>query len=360
MLILYRYLATAIIRSTLLVLLLLLGMEFFIQMANEMMEVGHGNYGIWQGFQHVLYSLPSNLYDFFPMAGLIGTLLGLSGLATHGELVVMEAAGMSRWCIVRSVLMTILGLVVVTTVIGETTGPYLLHRADAIKINAKSRGQAIHTAHGAWFRDGNEFIQVAHITAQHELQGISRYSFDSNNQLKRVAYAKQGNYAHKQWRVTDVRETTLTATHTGVKKKAVDFWPLQLKPELLKATQVDPKAMALPQLAELIHYKKANNLRYQGDALVYWQRLLAPLAMCIMMFLAVPFVFGPLRNAIMGLRMVAGILMGFSFYTLNQFLGPMSLVYRFPPILGALMPMLCFALLGVFIMLRARRVAFGN
>ncbi|MHA7840594.1 MAG: LPS export ABC transporter permease LptG [Gammaproteobacteria bacterium] len=356
MLILHRYLAVAIIRSTSLVLLLLLGMDFFIQMANEMMEIGHGNYGIWQGFQCVLYGLPSDLYDFFPMAGLIGTLLGLSGLATHSELVVMEAAGMSRWGIVRSVLMTILGLVLMTTLIGEITGPYLLHRAEAIKISAKSRGQAIHTTHGAWFRDGNEFIHVARITSHHELQGISRYSFDSNNQLKKIAYAKEGNYLHKQWRVTHVRETTLTATRTRVQRKAVDFWPLQLKPELLKATQAEPKAMTLPQLSQLIHYKRVNNLRYQNDALAYWQRVLAPLAMCIMMFLAVPFVFGPLRNATLGSRMVVGILIGFSFYTLNQFLGPMSLVYRFPPLLGALAPMLCFAVLGVLVMLRARKV----
>lgn len=355
MLILDRYLATSIIRSTLLVLLLLLGMDFFIQMANEMMEMGRGNYGIWQAFQCVLYGLPSDVYDFFPMAGLIGTLLGLSGLATHSELLVMEVAGMSRGRIVGSVLVTIFGLVLTTTMVGESAGPHLLNRAHGIKIIAKSGGQAIHTTQGLWFRDGNAFIHVTHITGGHELQGISRYSFDSSNQLKKVAHAQQGSYVHKQWRVTDVRETTLAGNHTRVQKKAVDFWPLQLKPELLKATQVDPKAMTLPQLSQLIHYKKANNVRYEAAALAYWQRMLAPLAMCIMMFLAVPFVFGPLRNATLGLRMVAGILLGFSFYTVNQFLGPMSLVYRFPPLVGALVPLLCFTALGVFMMLRLRR-----
>lgn len=357
MLILYRYLATTIILASLLTLLVLLGMDFFIQIASEVMDMGHGNYGLWQAFQCALYRLPSALYDFLPMAGLIGTMFGLSNLAMHHELIAMEAGGMSRWRIIGAVLVTILGLVFLSTLIGETAGPYLLRRADMIKINAKSHGQAIHTAQGLWFRDGKEFIHVAYVTPQHELQDIARYTFNSHYQLEKVSFAKQGTYTHKQWKVSEVQETVLTPHRTRVQKKSIDFWPLQLKPEFLKAIQVDSKAMTLPQLLELIRYKKANHVRYELEALTYWQRILAPFALCVMMFLAVPFVFGPLRNATLSVRIVVGLFLGFGFYTLNQFLGPVSLVYGLPPLLGAILPMLSFTMMGILIFLRTKKVA---
>lgn len=356
MLITYRYISITLIRSILFVLLLLLGMDLFIQMANEMIQVSrHSNYGLMKAFQYVFYAMPNELYNFFPMAGLVGSLWGLGSLANHNELVVMEAIGMSRWQIIKAVLITILSLVIITTWVGETLGPLGLHQAEAIKIEAKSDGQVIHTTSGFWFRDDSDFIHVAHITPDFKLQTISRYHFDAHHQLKKIAYAKEGIYQQKKWQVTEVQETLLTPTHTEVLTKAATTWSLHLKPQVLKIAQEDPHAMTLRQLAELIDYKKHNYLHYQHEALIYWQRLCAPLAISVMMILAIPFIFGPLRKANLGLRMITGILIGFSFYTLNQFLGSFTLVYGFPPLLGAIFPTIGFALLSIVIIFYTRK-----
>ena len=73
-----------------------------------------------------------------------------------------------------------------------------------------------------------------------------------------------------------------------------------------------------------------------------------------MMLLAIPFIFGPLREVSMGVRMVSGVAVGFCFYLLNQFFGPISLVYQFSPILAALLPTLVFAGVGGLLMWRVR------
>jgi len=73
-----------------------------------------------------------------------------------------------------------------------------------------------------------------------------------------------------------------------------------------------------------------------------------------MLFLAIPFIFGPLRSVTMGLRLVSGVVVGFSFYMLNQFFGPFSLVYNVPPFVAALLPSLLFFIIGVFLMRRVR------
>ena len=41
-------------------------------------------------------SIPKDIQIFFPMAALLGALMGLGALATRSELVVMQASGYSR------------------------------------------------------------------------------------------------------------------------------------------------------------------------------------------------------------------------------------------------------------------------
>jgi len=86
----------------------------------------------------------------------------------------------------------------------------------------------------------------------------------------------------------------------------------------------------------------------------FWQRLFQPLATLVMICLAVPFIFGPLRTGTMGLRILSGVIVGFGFYILNQFFGPFSMVYQFPPLLAAGLPTLLFATLGVGLLWSSR------
>jgi lipopolysaccharide export system permease protein len=52
----------------------------------------------------------------------------------------------------------------------------------------------------------------------------------------------------------------------------------------------------------------------------------------------------------MGLRIVTGVIVGFSFYILNQFFGPISQVYQIPAVIAAIFPTIAFAMLGTFLL----------
>ena len=69
-----------------------------------------------------------------------------------------------------------------------------------------------------------------------------------------------------------------------------------------------------------------------------------------MIGLAVPFVFGSLRTKPIGFRILIGVMMGFGFYMLNEFIGPFSLLYQIPPFLAAASPLLLFALLNILLL----------
>jgi lipopolysaccharide export system permease protein len=154
--------------------------------------------------------------------------------------------------------------------------------------------------------------------------------------------------------MSDIVESDLHANQVVTKHYNTQNWQLTLNPQLLQISGVDPAEMTLKQLYAYISYLKTNNLNSNNEKLVLWQRLLQPLATLIMVWLAIPFVFGSIRNMSIGLRMMAGISLGFGFYLLNEFFGPLSIVYQWPPFLAAFFPIFLFALLAYLLQQRVK------
>ena len=61
-----------------------------------------------------------------------------------------------------------------------------------------------------------------------------------------------------------------------------------------------------------------------------------------------------LRSSTMGSKLLAGATVGFGFHIINRFLGSVSQVYQFPPVIAAIGPTCLFALLGLYLMRRVK------
>lgn len=350
--ILQKYIAMTILQMIGLVLLALLGLEIFILFISQLNHIGTGNYGIFAAFLYVLLNLPAQLYSLFPMAGMLGMMLALGLLASHSELIVMRAAGMSIQEIARSVMQVVLLLVLLVTVIGETIAPLALHYANQFQQYALTRGEALRTHEGTWLRDGRNFIHINKIISAHELAGLSRYKFDDQQRLIQASYAEHAYYVRPDWRISQIKTTYISPNHTHVESQANATWQLNLNPGVLKNVSSEPEAMSLLQLYQTIMYHRSSETHANVYELSLWQRIFQPLASCVMMFLAIPFIMGPLRGSNMGLRLTIGIVMGFLFYFLNQFFGPLSVVLQLPPFLAAVLPSLLFFILGMILLRR--------
>lgn len=79
--ILDRYIGKTVVLSTLLSLLVLLTLVAFVTLLEEMDEVGTGVYRTLDAIYYVLLILPRGAYEIFPVAVLLGSLIGLGGLA---------------------------------------------------------------------------------------------------------------------------------------------------------------------------------------------------------------------------------------------------------------------------------------
>lgn len=352
--ILGSYIARAVIGSTIIVTLVFIAMESFIAFFQQLQDVGKGNYTIYDALIYVPLVLPSNVYQVFPMAGMIGSLLGLGGLASRSELIVMRAAGVAKRQIVAVVLLTAIVMLAVAIFFGEWLGPQAAVYAHHMKAIAMSGGQALQTRQGTWIRDGSNFIRIATVTDQDHLKNITRYEFNSRHQLLIAATAKTAEYINHHWIFYDVNESHISNEAVTAKFYKNQQWPVTFKPRVLQMTQTQASEQTLPKLLSYIHFLKRSGLATTSDVYNFWKRIFQPFATLVMILLAVPFIFGVLRHVTMGMRILVGVVAGMAFYLLNEFFGPFSMVFQIPPFAAAAVPTILFAVIGVVLLLKSR------
>lgn len=352
---LYRYIMGVVLLSIGTVTLILLGLEIFLWFVGEMGDIGHNHYGILQAFEFVLLQMPSQLYQLFPIAALVGSLVGLGLMASHSELVVMRAAGVSITQIAGAVLFMALLLTLVVSALGEWVAPKAVRLAEARKAHYLSGRQVTQSQHGIWLREANSFIHIDSVYSGGRLVGITEYSQDASGSISKVRYAKEGFYKEAgQWQMQQVAKSVISENQVSRELLPYELWSLQFSPFLLEMMSIEPEEMTFSELYRALYVFDETfpqKWRYEWS---FWKRVFQPFAILVMMLLALPFAFGSLRSATMGLRLLVGISVGFSFYFLNQLLGPLSAVYHLSPALVAFMPSLLF--LGIALWL-LRKVA---
>lgn len=349
-----RYLAYNVLMAIGLVTLMLAGLQLFMLFVNQLGELGKAEYGLWAAVCYVFLEMPYEVYLFFPMASLLGCLIGLGQMASHHELVIMRASGLSMLQMTAAIMKVAVLVIVVVTLLGEGIMPSLVHRAHQQKMQALSGGHALYTDEGVWLRLHDDFLMVGELASEDRLLRVLQFHFDATQHLTKTRAIDMLTYSPKtrSWLAQGVHETQLFADHTVSKVYETMPWEVALPPKSLFAGHRQADEMTLYELHQWIGLQGVKTT--QAYRLIYWQRLMQPFTTLVMMILAIPFIFGPLRSSTMGSKLLLGATMGFSFYILNRFLGSASQVYQWSPVLAAIGPTALFALLGLEIMRRAR------
>ncbi len=345
--ILDKYIAKQIIGIILLVAVALLSIDLFFNLVNELRVIGRGTYSLERALTYLLLTAPSRFYTSFPWAALIGTLIALGMLANHRELVVMRAASISVYRIAWSVIKGAAILTFFVVLLGEVAAPIAERVAQNTRSLALSGGQSLQTPFGLWIRNDQEFIHIKTVKANGELGGITRYQFDKHRKLKEVSYATSAVKQKEGWRLNQVESTRFNKNQTKTIKAESILLPTLFETEILEtATVKHPERLSLRALWLTIHQRAKNELNTQNYELAFWAKIFQPILILIMVFIAVPFVFGPLRSATMGFKILAGILVAYLFHTLNGMFAPLALVYQVPPFFAVLLPLLLFSAVG--------------
>lgn len=315
------YIGRTIIATSTLVLATFIGLSGIIKYVEQLRKVGRGAYDLMHALYFVLLSIPRDIEMFFPMAALLGALIGLGMLASSSELVVMQAAGFSKLDIGLSVLKTAVPLMLIVMALGQWGAPEAQKMARDLRAFALSGGSIASVRAGVWARDTNDFIFIGKVEDD-KLYALNMWQFDDDKKLKSVVFAEEVDYQQDNtWLMRDVQITDMT-DETNITKSNVDEmpWSTSLAPDKLAVVTVKPEELSLSGLYDYVSYLKASEQDSSRYELALWRKVTQPISIAVMMLLALSFVFGPLRSVSMGARVLSGVVAGFTFYISSEFL----------------------------------------
>ncbi|MAD75480.1 MAG: lipopolysaccharide ABC transporter permease LptG [Rheinheimera sp.] len=344
------YIGRTILATSALTLSVLIVLSALFRFIDQMRSIGRGYYDMVHAALFTLYSMPGDVVLFFPMAALIGGLIGMGMLASSSELVVMQAAGLSRLNIISSVMKSAIVMVLVVMAVAEWGAPVSDRAARELRIKAISDGNLFAARQGVWAKDGDSFVNIKEVDDIGNLTGLTIYKFGSDLQLQTVTSADSAVYRNDRWQLQNVTELSFSAEQVLQNNLAQQQWRSSLSPDKLGVVTIKPEMLSLTGLAQYVDYLEQNDQEASRYELAFWRKVLQPLSVAAMLLLALSFIFGPLRSVTMAPRVLLGILTGFGFFMSNELFGPLALVYQLPPLAGAMLPSLLFMGLALYFM----------
>ena len=350
--ILDRYIMRSVLVTSLLSLAVLAGLSSLIRFVEQLKSVGRGTYSVAEAGLFVLYSLPRDIEVFFPMAALLGGLIGMGMLASNSELVVMLAAGRSRLNIVSSVMKAAVVMMLAVMAMGEWVAPQMEAQGRELRASAISGGSLISAQQGVWAKDGANFVNIAEVEDTGRLRDLTVYEFDAQRQLTSVLFGATAVFQNGQWVLNEVTKTQFSVAKIDQENLPRYVWESSLTPDKLGVVTVKPEALSISGLLDYLDYLYANQQASERYELALWRKLLAPLTVAVMLLVALSFIFGPLRSTTIWARIILGVVTGFGFHVSNEIFGPLAQVYQLPPMAGAALPSLLFAGAALWMMQR--------
>lgn len=350
-----RYIWKNVLSSILLTWLALLILDRFFAFLGELGDTSPATqYGNLQAMYYILMGIPKILYDYFPTATLIGSLLGLGNLAANSELTAIRAAGISIRQIVFMTLKLGMVLVLLVFILGEWIAPRTELAASSFKLQMQQKQLAVGTQ-GIWIKDGNRVINIAKLWSEKRLEGLSIYTINpEEGRVESMTYAASAQRTETGWQLQTVERKRILTNGIEQETLATETQADLIPEQVLSIAAVKPNQLAAQELAEFIRHQRENDLNSARFEQAYWQHFTTPLSTLVMLIIAAPFVFSFQRNAGAGQRIFIGILLGISFFLFNRILGNIGIVYGMSPLLAATLPLLIFLAYGLWMLQRVR------
>lgn len=350
-----RYIARSIFKSTAGALFVFVALFIFIDFVRQLEHIGTKDFGLIEAVAFVLLGLPKKIYELAPSIILLGGLISMGSMASNSELVVMRSSGITVSRIVRSVLQTGLILALLVGMAGEFIAPYATNMSKTLRATAMDDRVLVGGAHGLWARDGNRYFNVKKVMPNMRLRQLSVYELDENRKLKRATSARRAYFKDGHWVLKNVRHSDISETGVKTHENAREKWPSLIKKDLFEVLRLEPEDMSAFSLMQYSHYLQENELDATGYQLAFWMKVFTPLACLVMLLIAVPMVFtASTRSGGTGQRVIIGLLLGILFFIFNRAINHLGVVYGLMPVFSASIPLISVTFITVFLIRRIR------
>jgi lipopolysaccharide export system permease protein len=347
----------------------------FFDLVDQLGDVGKGQAGRTYTLGHAaLYMLlwtPSRLYELMPIAVLIGTIIVMARFAQSSEFTILRTSGMGPWRALRTLLLIGAAFTAFTFALGDYIAPLSTRSAEIMK--AGYMGQVNLGQTGAWLKERQQFsnyaVNVAGLEGTTGMRGIRIFEFNAQGILVSTITAKSGEFGtdaawnlhgvqRSEFFTNDAAQDGLPSAHVQHDSIAVNFsWPTELNAEMVSVALLKPERMGTLDLFQYIQHLQANGQSSQRYEIEFWRKLFYPLSCVVMVVLALPFAYLHFRSGAISGYVFMGVMIGISFFLLNNVFGYIGDLNNWKPWLAAAVPGMLYtaASLGAFSWLVLRR-----
>lgn len=365
-----RLLYSEILKAVAFVAAAFLALFYFIDLVEELGDVGRSGYRIQDALLYCLMAIPRHLYDLAPIALVIGTTYAMAQFARSSEFTILRTGGLGPVRALR--LLAVLGLAcgLATFAIGDFLVPLTERYASAFQ--GSFRGGISIARGGAWLKDtltlpaGDHSVvmNVARIDDDGSFGGVRIYEFDHSGRLLQRLFAGHADVdGSGLWQLRDVQRTLwetapdnaaassasapVPTAQVRQEHLATLTWASHLSRGVVTAAVVPLKTMSTPALYTYMNHLSDQEQTGQAYEIQFWKKALYPLACLVMVALALPFAYLHARSDNISLRVFGGIMLGISFILINNITSHLGLLQNWRPWFAAALPSLVYLLLSM-------------
>ncbi|MBT9475460.1 LPS export ABC transporter permease LptG [Polaromonas sp.] len=343
-----------------------LSLFFFFDLVDELQYLGKSSglgsadniYQIRHALLYVALLIPNHLYELLPISVLIGTIFVMARLAQSSEFTILRTSGLDPWRALRLLLALGAFFVVLSFVVGDYVAPASERAAQLLK--ARYQGQITIGQTGAWLKEkqayNNYVVNVKTLTPDNEMKGVQIFEFNNKGLIVSTLQAPLAVFTPEAaWQLSQATRVEFEVPDTAapaekarqeakVTRSTVESfrWPTGLNAEMVSVALLKPDRMGTVDLFNYVRHLEANSQTAQRYEIEFWRKVFYPLSCLVMVMLALPFAYLHFRSGGITGYVFAGVMIGISFFLLNNVFGYVGNLRNWQPWLAAATPGLLY------------------
>jgi len=270
---------------------------------------------------YFLFKLPKILFDVFPAASLLATLISIGALSRSHEILAMRACGLSTRRIALPIVTTALLLSFGALFWSEAVVPVAATRSRWLwDVELKQKVyRGVFDAASLWFQTSGGFIHIRRYDAgARVISGLSLYQADPEFQLQHVVEVESMSWQDGQWVSSGGFVKDIDGDSLRVRPLAPAEFRLDEDPENLAARKRTPEEFSFRQLRRQIAQLEARGLAADEFLVDLHRKLAWPFSGFVVALLGVPLALRTGRGGSGLARGTAlGLVIGFAYWILT-------------------------------------------
>lgn len=306
-------------------------------------------------WRYITMRSPHLISLFSPFVALLASILTLSVLNIHSEIVIMKATGWSAFRIIMPLMAVSLLIGAVNFVFSEMVT--VDARAELRNWEANAFAADIPPApdsvYDTWVTDGQNLVKAESASRNGSillLDQVTQYIRDEDKNITNILKAEFAVYRDESWKLFEVKSFNLTTLEVTVLENLE--WETSIPPERFISLAIVADQVNLPRLSRAIDQLQSEGHDTDNLLTMLHQKYVSPLSTLLMPLLAGLAAFGLHRGGNLFGRILITLSMGFGFFVVNNLFVALGQYGAVPPFVAAWLPFLLFGLAGIsFILL---------